>query len=113
MQSNTFSSFTSRSLVAVHVVALSCALATLAHAAPQSSQTATPTSRPAQTSFATPKQAADDLQVGVQDGFRGKRELPKPGSERQKRDSAENSEKTPKAPTPRPNLIQHTHRSPS
>jgi hypothetical protein len=59
MRSNTFNFLPSRSLVAAQVVALS--LAGLAHAAPQSSQTAATTSQPSQTSFATPKQAAEAL----------------------------------------------------
>jgi Protein of unknown function (DUF2950) len=59
MRSNRFSSFTSRSLVAAQMVALSCALTALAHAAPQSSQTAA--AQPVQKSFATPKEAAEAL----------------------------------------------------
>jgi hypothetical protein len=43
------------------VVALSCALTALAPAAPQSNQAAAATSQPGQTSFTTPKQAADAL----------------------------------------------------
>jgi Protein of unknown function (DUF2950) len=61
MRSNTFNFLPSRSLVAAQVVALSCDLATLAHAAPQSSQTAAAASQPSQASFATPKQAAEAL----------------------------------------------------
>jgi hypothetical protein len=61
MRSNRFNSFALRSLVAVRVVALSCALITLAHAAPQSAQTPEATPKPVQTSFATPKEAAEAL----------------------------------------------------
>ncbi len=61
MSSNTFNFLPSRSLVAAQVVALSCALTVLGHAAPQSSQTAAAASQPAQMSFATPKQAAEAL----------------------------------------------------
>lgn len=59
MRSNTFNALPSRSLVAAQLVALSCALTVLANAAPQSSQTAAAASQPGQTSFATPKQAAE------------------------------------------------------
>ena len=61
MRSNTLNFLTSRSLVAAQVVALSCALAALAHATPQSNQTAAAASQPVQTSFATPKQAVEAL----------------------------------------------------
>jgi hypothetical protein len=61
MRSTTFSFSKSRFLVAAQVVALSCALAALTHAAPQSSHTVTATSQPPQTSFATPKRAAEAL----------------------------------------------------
>jgi hypothetical protein len=61
MRSNTFSFLPSRSFIAAQAVALSCALTVLAYGAPQSSQTAAATSQPVQTSFATPKQAADAL----------------------------------------------------
>lgn len=61
MRSNTFIFLPSRSLVAAQVVALSCGLTVFAHAAPQSSQTAAATTQPPQTSFATPKQAAEAL----------------------------------------------------
>ena len=61
MRSNTFNFLPSRSLASAQVVALSCALTVLAHAAPQSSQTAAATTQPPQTSFATPKQAAEAL----------------------------------------------------
>ncbi|WP_433966384.1 DUF2950 domain-containing protein [Tunturiibacter gelidiferens] len=43
------------------MVALLCALGVLADAAPRSSETATTTSQPPQTSFATPKEAAEAL----------------------------------------------------
>jgi hypothetical protein len=56
MRSNTFSSSKSRFIVAV---ALLCTLSTLAQAAQQSTPTAA--SQPMQTSFATPKQAAEAL----------------------------------------------------
>jgi hypothetical protein len=62
MRSSTFNSFASRVLVAAaQVVALSCALTALAHAAPQSNQTPAAAAQPAQMSFATPKQAAEAL----------------------------------------------------
>jgi hypothetical protein len=61
MRANTLNFLPSRCLVAGQVVALSCALAAFAHAAPQSNQTAAATSQSVQTSFATPKQAADAL----------------------------------------------------
>jgi hypothetical protein len=61
MRSNTFNFLPSRSVVTAQVVALLCALTVLAHAAPQSSQTAAAASQPVQTSFATPKQAAEAL----------------------------------------------------
>jgi hypothetical protein len=61
MRLNTLIFFNSKSLVAIRLVALLCAVTTLAHAAAQSSQTAAATSQPAQTSFATPKQAAEAL----------------------------------------------------
>jgi Protein of unknown function (DUF2950) len=57
MRSNRFSFLRSRFLVA----ALSCAMTTLAYAAPQSSQSASATSQPVQTSFETPEKAADAL----------------------------------------------------
>jgi hypothetical protein len=61
MRSGRFSFLASGSLVAAHVAALSCALTVLAHAAPRSNQAAATASQPVQTSFATPKQAADAL----------------------------------------------------
>jgi hypothetical protein len=61
MRSNTFNFLPSRFLVANWMVALSCTLTVLANATPQSSQTAAAASQPAQTSFATPKQAAEAL----------------------------------------------------
>jgi hypothetical protein len=61
MRSNTFSSSSRRFVVATQLFALSCALVALADAAPQSSQTATAASQPVQTSFTTPKQAAEAL----------------------------------------------------
>jgi hypothetical protein len=61
MRSNTYSLSPRRFVVATQLFALSCALVALAHAAPQSSQTATAASQPVQTSFATPKLAADAL----------------------------------------------------
>jgi hypothetical protein len=57
MRSNTFRFLPSRFLVAAQVVAMSCALTGLAHG----SQPAAATSQPTQTSFATPKEAADAL----------------------------------------------------
>jgi hypothetical protein len=61
MRSNTLHFLSSRSLAAAQVVALSCAVTALALAAPQSNQNAAATSQSVQTSFATPKQAADAL----------------------------------------------------
>jgi hypothetical protein len=61
MRSNTFGSIASRSFVATQVVVVLCALTTLASAAPQSNQTPATISQPVQTSFATPKEAADAL----------------------------------------------------
>ena len=61
MRSNMFIFFRARSLVAAQVAALSCSLTVLANAAPQSNQTASAASQPVQTSFATPKQAAEAL----------------------------------------------------
>jgi hypothetical protein len=61
MRSNTLNFLPSRYLVAAQLVALSCALTALAQAAQQSNQAAAATSQPVQTSFATPKQAADAL----------------------------------------------------
>ncbi|HEY6376936.1 MAG TPA: DUF2950 family protein, partial [Edaphobacter sp.] len=61
MRSNTFNFLPSKSLVAAQVVALSCALTVFVNAAPQSSQIAAAALQPAQTSFATPKQAAEAL----------------------------------------------------
>jgi hypothetical protein len=60
MRSNMFNFLPSRSLVTAQVVALSCALTVFVNAGSQSSQTAA-ASQPAQTSFATPKQAAEAL----------------------------------------------------
>jgi hypothetical protein len=60
MRSNTFSSLPSISNAA-RVVILSCAATMLGNAVAQSSQTAPAASQPAQTSFATPKEAADAL----------------------------------------------------
>jgi hypothetical protein len=59
MRSNTFTFF--QSLVAAQIFALSCVFAALVHATPQSSQTATTGSHPVQTSFGTPKLAAEAL----------------------------------------------------
>jgi Protein of unknown function (DUF2950) len=59
MRSDTFNFLPSKFHVAAQVVALSCALAAPTHAVPQSSQAAT--TQPPQTSFATPKQAAEAL----------------------------------------------------
>jgi Protein of unknown function (DUF2950) len=59
MRSNTFSFLPS--LVAAQMFAFSCVFAALVHAKPQSSQTATAASQPVQTSFATPKLAAEAL----------------------------------------------------
>ncbi len=59
------------------------------------------------------KKAANNLQIGVEDRLRSKRKLTRPGGQRQNRDRADYSEKQPKAPKPRPNLFQYTHRSPS
>jgi hypothetical protein len=61
MRTNMFIFFRARSLVAAQVAALSCSLTVLANAAPQSNQTASAASQPVQTSFATPKQAAEAL----------------------------------------------------
>ena len=61
MRLNTFSFFRSRALVVAHVIALSCFLMVLAGAESQSNQTAAAASKPVQTSFATPKQAAEAL----------------------------------------------------
>jgi hypothetical protein len=61
MRSNTFSLLGRRSLVAAQVVALSCSLTALAHAAPQSNPAAAAASQPVQKSFATPKEAAEAL----------------------------------------------------
>jgi len=59
MRSNTFCLVTSKALMAVQVAALSCALATLVHAAPQAKPTAAAAAP--QLSFATPQLAADTL----------------------------------------------------
>jgi hypothetical protein len=61
MRSSTFNSFASRFVVAARMVAMSCALTALAHAASQSAQTPQATPKPVQTSFATPKEAAEAL----------------------------------------------------
>jgi hypothetical protein len=61
MKSNMFNFLPSRSLVTVQVVALSCALTVFVNAGSQSGQTAAAASQPVQTSFATPKQAAEAL----------------------------------------------------
>jgi hypothetical protein len=61
MRSNSCSAFASKFLRATQVAGLSFALATLAYAAPQSQPTPAMASQPAQTSFATPKQAAEAL----------------------------------------------------
>jgi hypothetical protein len=61
MRLNTFNFLLSRSFVAAQVVALSCALTVFVNATPQSSQTAAAVSQSLQTSFATPKQAAEAL----------------------------------------------------
>ena len=60
MRSNTFSFFSSRFAIAAQTVALLCILTALAHAAPQSNQTAAAAAS-LRTSFATPKQAAEAL----------------------------------------------------
>jgi hypothetical protein len=59
MRSHTVSFFIWRSLVGAQVLALACALTPLSHAKAQSNQTAG--AETVQTSFATPKQAADAL----------------------------------------------------
>lgn len=59
MRSGTSTAFAS--LTAIPVAVLWCVLAPLAHAAPQAKQAAGAAPPPAQTSFATPKQAADAL----------------------------------------------------
>jgi hypothetical protein len=61
MRSITFSFSKSRFLVALLVVVLSCGLTAVCHATAQSNQTSASAAQPAQTSFATPKQAADAL----------------------------------------------------
>jgi hypothetical protein len=61
MRSNTFSFFKSRTLVAAELIALLCSLTFLADADSQSSHTTGTASPPLQTSFATPKQAAEAL----------------------------------------------------
>lgn len=61
MRSNAFSFVTSRSLVAVRMVLLSCTLTAIAHAASQSSTVATAAAPSVQKSFATPKEAAEAL----------------------------------------------------
>jgi hypothetical protein len=61
MRSNKFNFVQSRSRVTAQVIALSCALTVFVSATPQPSQTAATTSQPVQTSFATPKQAAEAL----------------------------------------------------
>ena len=57
MRPTTRSTFASKSILALQIAALLCALATFAHAAAQSTPAAA--SQPAQLSFATPKEAAD------------------------------------------------------
>jgi hypothetical protein len=59
MRSNTFTFLTS--LVAAQMFALVCVFVALVHATPQSSQRATTGSQPVQTSFGTPKLAAEAL----------------------------------------------------
>ena len=59
MTSNTYSF--PKSLVAIPVIALSCALTALAYAGQQSNQTEAAASQHVQTSFATPKRAAEAL----------------------------------------------------
>jgi hypothetical protein len=59
MRSNSFTFLPS--LVAAQMFALSCVFAALVHATPQSSQTATTGAYPVQTSFGTPKLAAEAL----------------------------------------------------
>jgi hypothetical protein len=61
MRSNTFSSSPRRFVVAVQMAALLCALTAFAQVTPQSNQPAAAASQPLQTSFATPKQAAEAL----------------------------------------------------
>jgi hypothetical protein len=60
MRSHTVSFFIWRSLVGAQVLALACALTSLSHATAQSNETAA-AAQAVQTSFATPKQAADAL----------------------------------------------------
>jgi Protein of unknown function (DUF2950) len=57
MKPTTHSTFASKSILAVQLTALTCALAAFVHAAPQSKQDAA--SQSAQLTFATPKEAAD------------------------------------------------------
>jgi len=61
MRSNTFIFFPSRFFAAAQVVALLGAQTTLAHSTPQSKETTAAAAQPGQTSFSTPKQAADAL----------------------------------------------------
>jgi Protein of unknown function (DUF2950) len=61
MRSISTSAFESKFILTFQVAALSCALATVARAAPQSKTKAAAASQPAQISFATPKEAADAL----------------------------------------------------
>jgi Protein of unknown function (DUF2950) len=60
MRPNTFNFVSSKSLIAAQVVALLCPLTALANAAPQSTKNAA-ASQTLQTSFSTPKEAADAL----------------------------------------------------
>jgi Protein of unknown function (DUF2950) len=61
MRSDMFIFLPSRFLAVAHMVALLGALTTLAHSTPQSKQPAAAAAQPVQTSFATPKQAAEAL----------------------------------------------------
>ncbi len=57
MKSNMFAAFKSKAMLAVQVAGLSCALAILVHATPQSN----PPAAQAQMSFATPQLAAEAI----------------------------------------------------
>jgi hypothetical protein len=61
MRLSTFNFFALKSLAAPRAIALSCVLAAVVHAAPQSEQTSAAASQPAQASFATPQLAAEAL----------------------------------------------------